>query len=291
MINKAFKFFLKLFILLSVFIVLGTAFFLIWNKHHNSEIWAFKQVQSILVELPAAPIDAVNNSKAVYVSGDVTTNDLLIDSLVDVKVNAIRLSRRVFMYQWDEQISNKNLSADASHYHYQKIWSEELIDSSDFHFKNGHENPTDKLLNSKDFYANQAKVGDFLLSKSLIKSIKFSDKIALSDTNLTALEQKLKRTVTRVNSGTMLCTGDVTKPQVGDICIEMTVVRPQLMSIIGQQFNGKIRPYPSPTDVRVSIIEPGQKNPAQMIDSALKAYEWHSPAPSFKMLIRQTLGF
>lgn len=55
------------------------------------------------------------------------------------------------------------------------------------------------------------------------------------------------------------------------------------MSIIAQQVNNKLVPYPSPAGLIISIIYPGKTESANMLNSEIKKYGWHSPIKPIRM--------
>lgn len=291
MIKKCLNLLFKLFFLLCIFLSIGIAYVLIWNKHHNSALMSYKQVKSILTPIVSSPIDQKNNQKVVYVNGYATTNDQLLDDVIGLSVNALSYSRKVFMYQWEEQVKKVGADRAIANYHYQTTWSENLIASDDFYFKNGHENPKTKPLDSKKYYATEVNLGDFILSNVLIKKIQPNQEMALTNISFDKLEKKLGQKLFAVNSGHMLCTGDINKPHVGDICIEVNVAYPQEISVIAQQFDGKLQPYMSPAGEEIFVIDFGQKKPDVMIDAVIDDYDFHSPLKPLKILLRNITGF
>jgi hypothetical protein len=84
-------------------------------------------VESVDAKQPLAE----NNFKLVHVSGISENEEALLDEDLNIRVeNAVKLVRKVEMYQWKQvegTDSNGNTAA-----HYELCWSENLIDSSLF---------------------------------------------------------------------------------------------------------------------------------------------------------------
>ena len=79
-----------------------------------------------------------NNLKLVHVSGNATTDEVLTDPTFGVSATAIRLGRKVEMYQWNE-VKNSSTQKDlggsnetTTTYSYVKKWSDDPIDSTKF---------------------------------------------------------------------------------------------------------------------------------------------------------------
>ncbi|MBQ2630037.1 MAG: primosome assembly protein PriA, partial [Kiritimatiellae bacterium] len=108
----------------------------------------------IAVESPDE-IDPEMNGKLVHMTGRANTKDVLSDDAFGVSATAIRLSRKVEMYQWREHRKTeekKKLGGSVEKtttYTYDKDWSEEVISSSDFK-EPGHDNPAAMEFASED---------------------------------------------------------------------------------------------------------------------------------------------
>ena len=76
--------------------------------------------------------------------------------------NSYRLKRKVEMYQWVEH--RETDSNDNTTYSYNQTWSEKRIDSSGFHDRSGHENPSNEWpFESRTFEAQNIQFGKFRL--------------------------------------------------------------------------------------------------------------------------------
>src|SRR5262249_17937040 len=121
--------------------------------------------------VPADKIDPANEGMLVHVVGEATTKETLADPEFDVSLNAIRLTRKVEAYQWQEKKESKKKGKETIvSYHYDLIWSAKLIDSSKYNDR-GHDNPTSLPFEAKTWEVQEVTCGAFKLSPGLVKQI------------------------------------------------------------------------------------------------------------------------
>lgn len=261
-------------IFIGIALIIGAIVLVFWNEEHSLHTaQSLEQAKNVLISIPNAPINHQNNLKVVYLSGLATTNENLVDSLLGVTVNAINLHRQVEMYQWKQKTETRTesqLGGSEKHittYSYDKVWSESLIDSSNFKSPDGHQNPTSMPLQSQLHYAKTVTVGDFLLPDSLIKQIDVSQPVSLTQANKETLKKQLDKPVTLTNNSLYLGQ-DAQNPQPGDVRINLTVVKPQIVSIIAQQTGDTLQAYLAPAGQSVLLLSTGQHSSDEMIHQA-----------------------
>lgn len=262
-------------IFVGILLIIGSFVLTFWNEGHGLHLaQSLVEAQRVLISVPNAPIDNKNNLRVVYFNGLATTKDILTDSFLDIKENAIDLTRTVEMYQWKEYTETKTESQmggsekTTKTYNYKKVWSQKVLDSSQYKDQTGHENPAAMPVESQQQYAQTVTVGDFSLPQSLISEISKTSPVDLSKVNLTAIQKKINKPVHYVNN--QLYGGDnYQTPQIGDLRIKATVVLPQTVSIIGQQTGNTVQPYMAKAGQAVILLTSGQESPEQMIHDAL----------------------
>jgi len=98
-----------------------------------------------VIEIETYLVEPVNEGKLIHLTGEVRVNEILKDTLFDITaVNVLAFRRVVKMYQWTEKVSKKQ--DDTLDYRYDKIWLEQLIDSSLFELSQEHHNPAAMLI-------------------------------------------------------------------------------------------------------------------------------------------------
>src|SRR5208283_3808849 len=121
---------------------------LFWNEGravHTAQ--GLAEGEKSVVRTAPDKVDPANENKLVHLSGLATTEDVLKDTDFDVSAKAIKLERKVEMYQWvekEEKKTEKKLGGKevtTTTYNYDKKWSPDYKESSKFKHPEGHENP------------------------------------------------------------------------------------------------------------------------------------------------------
>ncbi|MBQ5366486.1 MAG: hypothetical protein IIU43_03305, partial [Thermoguttaceae bacterium] len=150
---------------------------LFWNEGRTiKRTKALREAASVLVETTPDSVDPNNEGKLLYLTGDAVTEETLVDPYFNVSTKALKLYRKVEIYQWVENVTTSTergsggSETTTTNYSYSKEWQEGLVDSSSFHDP-GHDNPTSAPVESSSFAASSIKLGAFTLSPSLIDLI------------------------------------------------------------------------------------------------------------------------
>lgn len=206
------------------------SFFLLWlNEGNNAKNLATASyMDKKAVQIDASPVSAANDNLLVAVTGKAITDNTLKDENIELP-NTLVLKRTVKMYQWEEK---KHDSDGNETYEYVKSWSANKIDSDNFHDKT-HINP-DFPLESKNFYAQNAKFGDFNLTSGQISNIK-------PESDFIDLPPNSKYSVVKEQyySGKNIQT-----PEIGDVLISYRYAPSGTnISIIGIQKNNQLTSF------------------------------------------------
>lgn len=260
--------------LIGLALIIGSFYLVFWNEGnglHTAQ--SLQQTLQILLIVPNSPLDPKNDLKVVYFSGHATTNDILKDPLMGVSDKAIKLHRHVEMYQWkqeEETKTEKQLGGseqEVKTYTYQPVWSEDVIDSSQFKDPKGHQNPASMPIESLEKQAETVTVGDFKLPKQLVSEISDAEPVDLSSVNLTNLQDKLKKPI--LHDGNGVYVGENPQiPVIGDLRIRIDKVLPQDVSVIAQQTGKSLQPFMAPSGKPVALLVLGLESPEQMIHEA-----------------------
>lgn len=152
------------------------SFIVLWkNEGHSVEqIAKANYINKTAIEISADTIDRANDNKLVQLAGNATTDTTLTDGIITLQ-NVFALSRKVEMYQWEEDVETKTENeiggntTETKTYSYEKVWSEDAIDSKNFK-KPYYTNPAFPLK-SADFYAKSGKLGEFNITEKQTKSM------------------------------------------------------------------------------------------------------------------------
>src|SRR5882724_1483562 len=100
-----------------------------------------------VVSVPADAVDPGKDGKLIHTSGAVKTDAPVIDDQLGVQATAVKLMRRVEMFQWKEHEKSESRSKigggteTVKTWEYKKEWADGRIDSAQFKHPEGHENP------------------------------------------------------------------------------------------------------------------------------------------------------
>ncbi|MDD7751856.1 MAG: TMEM43 family protein [bacterium] len=269
---------------------------LFWNEGRAvKRAKALETGAGAVVSVQADKVDPANEGKLVHVTAKADTKDVLTDPLFKISSTAIRLERRVEMYQWKQNESSKTEkqlgggTKKTTVYTYEKVWSDKPVNSA--YFKEaGHENPGFPFESEK-LRANHVTLGDFLLNDSLVDRLGDSRKLPVpADYKLpAALSGKSDAAyvhVSRKSSAPSQVSqeqpadnaGDaaLTEPAIGDLRISWYAVVPHEVSIVARQTGKTFSAYPVGSESILLIADSVQSAEAmfQSAQSANSAMTW-----------------
>lgn len=285
-------------VLVGLALIVGACILIPWNENNGLRTaQSLEQAKAVLVPVSISPVDPKNNLHVVYFSGDALTKDVLHDSVLGISETAIKLDRKVEMYQWEENKETKTEKSfggseqEVTNYTYKQVWSDSLIDSSDFREQTGHQNPSKMKIKSHSQSAQDVTVGDFHLSADLIGQINADKAVSFEKFDATALQNKLGMPV-KVVDDEIYVGSDPDMPKIGDYRISVNVVvPPQTVSVIAQQNDKTLQAYMAPSGRSVSLLEMGYHSSDEMIlnaESANRIMTWVLRGVSLLMMI---IGF
>jgi len=261
-------------VLVGVVLFLASFVVLFWNEGRAVKTAkALEEGAGAVVSVQADPIDAANEGKLVHMTGEATTEETLTDPDFGVSAQAIKLARKVEMYQWKEtkqKRKRKKLGGGTrteTTYNYNKTWSERLIKSSSFGEPKGHQNPTEMAYQSTDTVAQKATVGAFRLSDSLTRKVGGGKRL---NVEAEMLPEALKEQV-KAAGGTYYVGPNPATPTVGDLRISFTSVEPTTVSLIAQQVGETFQPYKTEVGRPLEFLKTGSHTADQMFEAAMEA--------------------
>jgi len=209
-----------------------------------------------------------NNGKLVLVTGPLLIEDPLEDQMYGITIRAVKLMKRVQMYQWYE-IEDRRDSPAGAHggdhdahvettYSYDKDWFDIRIDSETFDNSLGHHNPESWPYNASVKTNARVKIGGFLLGK-VVKQ-KFKEYV-----HFTSDERPDNRDI-KMHAGLYFHAKDVWQPDVGDIRVHFSYAGKDgdLVTIIGKQSGREIRAYETEIGEELLFLHPGIRKPEEV---------------------------
>lgn len=206
------------------------------------------------IPVGADKLDPQNNGRLVHVTGELAGVENLTDPEFGVAVDALRLRRRVWMYQWqqgglksqfsvgtEDSKGNSTTLLKTKNYNYSKDWSEKLIDSRSF-YNAGHDNPAAKGIPDRAVAAAKITLGVFAVAPELAGQIDNFQTVPVSDKNLSALAEPLRTRAKLFGDGIYLGT-NADQPAIGDLKVKFEFAPAATASVIARQNGNNLSPY------------------------------------------------
>jgi hypothetical protein len=244
------------------------------------------------VSVSADTVNAANEGKLVHMTGEATTAETLSDPEFGVSAPAIKLNRRVELYQWEEQKKSESRTKlgggkeTVTTYTYKQAWSPSLIDSSSFKHREGHENPSAMPVMSQSWTAKQVTLGAFTLAEAQVESLSKSEDFSVDEKAAAALPPDMKERA-KLASGGYYLGGDPGAPAIGDTKVTFQIVRPATVSIVARQIGSTFEAYQAKAGGSILLLDYGTLSADSMFKSAEEAnatFTWILRAAGFLLM-------
>jgi hypothetical protein len=191
---------------------------------------------------------------------------------VGISAKAIRLERKVEMYQYEEksktETRNKPVGGgqeQVTTYSYSKVWKETPNNSQSFHNPAYQGKNPDMPFKSKTYTAKVVKLGAFELSPELISQIHKSEPLPATEADA-RMATGPARKFTWTSEGGVLYSGSPSAPQVGDLKVSFAVVKPLKVSVLAAQRNNTFAAFqPKSASNQINRLDEGEKTAQAMI--------------------------
>lgn len=203
-----------------------------WREQRRS---APPAAQLTPVAVAASPIDRNRDGRAVQVTGTTSGSRPVSDPDFGVVADGLLLLRRVEMRQWQERVDSTGAAV------YVPVWSETLIDSSDFLDPGGHGNPARMPFESARFAPDAVRLGDFLLGPDVLFRIGGAEEALPVSSE--ALPENLAASFT-AHAGVLHTAVDPDAPEVGDLRVAFQRIPHQIITVIARQTGNRLEPIP-----------------------------------------------
>ena len=225
-------------------LVIGTCILWLNEGDYVANMKAVKDVSENVTDISSETVDASNNGKLVCLSGGfVIPDELVEDSLFSVGTKTAKLERIVEVYQWRESQDSDN------NYTYDKEWSEDLIDSSDFH-NTGHSNPGVKEVENESFCVSRAEIGAFKLSEDQLKNLETNETLSIDPA--TAVPQYYS-----VQDNYITDAQNINSPSVGDLRIHYEYNTFSAATVLAVQQNDSFTDFVSENGIKINRVDEG----------------------------------
>ena len=226
---------------------------------------AINEAKKNYTDVSSEKINDKYEGKLIATKGKIDLSEVneLKDSKFNISVKAAKMKRVVEMYQWKESCEtddndNKNCT-------YEKVWDDNLIDSSEFQ-TGGHTNPTTKTYETEEYIANNVKLGAFTLPEELLKSLSYSKKKNNED-----LQKEYQNTTEGITiDGIYLTNVKENTPEIGNIRIYYEYLDSETVSVMAVQSGNTFEAFTSKNGKDIYRIVKGNKTGAQILESMKK---------------------
>lgn len=239
-----------------------------WNEYRAvNTAQGIAEAERMIKSVPADKVDPANKSALIHFTAEAKTDETLKDPIFPVSANAIRLVRKVEMYQWIEKKESKEEkklgggTETVTTYTYKKEWESSPVNSENFKEKKGHDNPKEMPYGYASEQAEKVTAGAFTLSESLVGQMSTETLLEVKELPPMAPENM------QLQANGYYLGADPASPAIGDVRIEFSVVKPAVVSIMAQQGDeGRLTAWMSPNKNEFERLMYGEKTAPQMIE-------------------------
>lgn len=263
-IGNSFKGIIGGFIVIIIGIIL-----LWWNEGNNvKNLKTTAEMDKSVIEVSSDKVDSNNEGKLIATSGKIENTEELVDNVFQVKIVTPKMRRIVEVYQWEED-SDTDEDGNTT-YQYQKVWKDEIIDSTDFH-QSGHDNPKQMQYQNEVYKSNNVKVGAFTLSPDQV------DRLSTNATYNSFNEEVASQLGLKIASDYLTSSVDINNPQIGDMRISFEYNNSTDISILAVQKGNTFGDFVSKAGKTINKVMDGTHSGTEMINSIKegnKLFKW-----------------
>lgn len=224
-----------------------------------------------VLSVSSETVSAANEGKLVHLTGKTAAEGVLTDPEFGVSAAALKLLRKVEMFQWVEKTETKTEKKlgggeeTVTTYTYTKEWNDRAVDSSQFKKPQGHENPK-PAVDGRAWSAKPITLGAFSLSDSLIAQIRNFTLLSGAGP-VEQLEEIAGKKVHREANGLFLG-ADPAAPVVGDLRVRHEVALPGEVSVVARQIGNTFEPFVAKAGGSIEMLAEGTKSADSMFAAA-----------------------
>lgn len=263
-------------VLIGLVLVAVSVGVLFWNEGRAvTTARSLSEGATAVTSVEAARVDPANEGKLVHVAGDLKLAGPVADSEFGMSALAVKLVRKVEMYQWKEESrqekrTNVGGSQDTvTTYSYVREWSDRRIDSSRFKQPGGRANP-EMRYSGRDFVAPSATLGAFQLDAETLGRVSGGERMPIKQSQLQGLRQRLGGNV-HLSDGAIYVGVDPASPRVGDLRISFERVTAPQLSVVARQAGSGLGRYQTKAGDQLLIVAKGVVPAAQLFSEAQAA--------------------
>ncbi|XP_034482694.1 transmembrane protein 43 homolog [Drosophila innubila] len=269
--------------LISIFglaLFIGGAIVLYWNEGRAVHTMlaldeAYADIYSM--QFTEEEQDQSFENRIVHLSGPIICGEPLTEPDYNIQLMAVKLKRRVQMYQWVEEAVEQNfgesvgaVESDSRTYYYTREWRDKIVDSRNFHMRHGHTNPARFPIESAVQVADAVYIGKYELGAQV--------KNKFNNFNELTSDIRPDDSSIKLHLGLYYHTNDVFNPEVGDLRILFSYagMEGEMYSIVGRLQGNKVEPYLTTRGVPVLLVYPGEISALEVFRLEYRAQVLHT---------------
>lgn len=166
-------------VFIGIVYIIAASYVLVYGEYHHAKTTnVLKSIDSKVQTISSKIIDPIHNNQLVLIHDSIQSNEILIDTFLNIQVPFIKLYRQVKMYQWLEKVTKKTTdksfgaTVDSITYEYVKIWDTELHNSDKYRLKDKYMNPKSMAFKPASFQTKRLQMGVFEVDSVIISEIK-----------------------------------------------------------------------------------------------------------------------
>ncbi len=260
-------------VLVGLVLIVASIVGLFWNEGRAVQTArSLTEGAGLVVAVPAERVDPANEGRLVHVTGDATAVAPLADPDFGVSARALRLQRKVEMYQWKEESrteTRKNFGGSeetVTTYSYTRVWEEGRIDSGRFRRPEGHTNPPLRYQ-GRDMVAADATLGAFRPGDAVLRRLPADRSLPVDRTLAPSIRKSAGQSAT-VTGDAIYVGADPDSPRVGDLRITYRTADPGPVSIVARQTGAAFSPYQTKAGDAVMLVRAGTASAGEMFSAA-----------------------
>ncbi|XP_045529869.1 transmembrane protein 43 homolog [Pieris brassicae] len=268
--------------LMSCILFSGVTYFLVWAEGHA--IQNNLMLEELVSAAETIDVHAIDDPKryegqVVHVVGPIRILEPISEPDYNIQVQAVKLRKRVQMYQWIEETTETDNfiseHADESQktYWYRKDWKDFVVDSALFYIRPGHHNPTSMPMFSETHVADNVKIGWMFLGVDVKRKV--------NDYYEIWSDSRPERSDIKLHSGFYYHGNSALDHEIGDLRIHFSYAgrEDDIYTVVGVVEGGTLQPY-SPTNFPyadpISLLRKGSYSLKQLYGLEKKDANTHT---------------
>jgi len=228
---------------------------LYWNEGRAVDaIRALGRGAAMIVEVSPNPVDPQANGKLVHATGTMQPTTPARDPMFSATGDGLlRLTRTVEMYQRKEESRSQSQQSvggsktTTTTYTYQKTWSAQPVNSTQFKEQANHQNPP-MQVRAATFDGGEVRLGAYRVDPSLLNKVSAFTPLQV---------QSAPPSGYQVVPEGFYHGQDPNQPAIGDLRVSFSAVPAQTVSVAAAEAGGVLTAYRDPNGYTIALAEPG----------------------------------